>query len=71
MQRHASIVFTLLGIVFLVLSVAAFFGLNDKVTLSAKEMRTIKGQDSDVDFACPLSPRWERPRALPSPPVCA
>jgi|SRR6516164_2829172 hypothetical protein len=53
MQRHASIVFTLLGIVFLVLSVAAFFGLNDKVTLSAKEMRTFKGQDSDVEFRMP------------------
>ncbi|MFL5246077.1 MAG: hypothetical protein ACJ8FY_28740 [Gemmataceae bacterium] len=53
MERHASIAFTVLGVVFLVLAVAGFFGLNDKVTLSAKEMRTVKAEDSEVEFRQP------------------
>jgi hypothetical protein len=53
MERHASIAFTVLGVVFLVLAVAGFFGLNDKVTLSAKEMRTVKAQDSEVEIRQP------------------
>ena len=53
MARHASIAITVVGVVFLVLAVAAFFGLNDKVTLSAKEMRTVNAQDSEVEFRQP------------------
>jgi hypothetical protein len=44
MERYVSVAFSAVGVVCLGLAVAAFFGLNDKVTLSAKDTSAVTGQ---------------------------
>ena len=53
MDRYVSVAFSAVGVVFLGLAVAAFFGLNDKVTLSAKDTRAVTGQGSEAEFRLP------------------